>query len=114
MAKTKIRIKNSKLSPTQRRLSVSKGMHKSAEQLRKDFTGQKSIKTNYRTLNIPSKLVFIGGVPRIDYDSNKFDGKMRSYFHNLKKHGVMLIAPHGHLIIITDVKLKITKRGLIG
>jgi len=71
-------------------------------------------------LEYPKTLVQIGACPRVDYVSDKWDGKMRLYFHNFDSGDmpVILAAPesqkNGDNMIVIIGKFKIEAEGLIG
>lgn len=68
----------------------------------------------------PKAAFIIGAGVRIDYASDKFDGKKRVYFHEFKPSSRVVIfaaekpQPNGDNILIVKGKFRITDRGLIG
>ena len=50
-------------------------------------------------------LVHLGSVARIDYDSDKFDGKFKGYTHNFKKKPFLYTTYNGKVLIISPVRL---------
>ena len=114
---------NPRMSANDKRLAVSRGMHKAkAERMRKAFSQQTEVKTFSMNVQLPKagdKVVYIGDATDITYRSDKFDGKMRDYIHELKKFGkILAVVPKGSdkvsTIIIADLNLRIKPEGLTG
>lgn len=68
----------------------------------------------------PTDLVIIGAAAQLNYVSDKFDGKMREYFHRFdaKNRTVVLLdadeQPDGSRLLILKGHFKVDDRGLIG
>lgn len=86
-----------------------------------DFHGKQSAKLLTANIEMPDEktpLIFIGKAPEVIYLSDKKDGKTRLYKHTVKKHG-NIFAVIGNdkrvkTIIISNLNMRIDKRGLIG
>lgn len=71
-------------------------------------------------LEYPGSLVQLGVCPRVDYVSDKWDGKLRIYFHNFGEEDmpVILAAPepqkNGDNMIVIIGKFEIEAEGIIG
>ena len=71
-------------------------------------------------LDYPKTLVQIGVCPRVDYVSDKWDSKLRLYFHNFDSDNMPVILaapdpqPNGDNMILIIGKFKIEAEGIIG
>jgi hypothetical protein len=71
-------------------------------------------------LEYPRTLVQIGSCPRVDYVSDKWDGKLRLYFHQFDSEDMPVILaapepqPNGDNMILIIGKFKIEAEGIIG
>ncbi len=96
------RTANPRLSPAVKR----------AAKLSADFHGAPPRKLKYLDIEWPRALVRLGRCARVDYVSDKFDGKTRQYFHDFEGEASLFTAerplPGGHscLVIIGDFKIK--------
>jgi hypothetical protein len=68
---------------------------------------------------LPQDWAFLGNLTRIDYDSDKFDDELQSYYHDSDTEPMMLGAEQdGYTMILIIGKksggFKITKRGIVG
>lgn len=68
-------------------------------------------------LSLPKSLMKIGECPRLEYISDKFDGKVRQYFHDFTTP-VYLFAnptpqPNGDNMLLIIGKFKITEHGIV-
>lgn len=85
-----------------------------------EFFGFKPRWVSKAKINWPKSLVQIGACAQVDYISDKFDGKIRRYFHEFDGPEMPLIyaaptpQPNGENILIIVGKFKIEKNGLIG
>lgn len=61
----------------------------------------------------PEAMVQIGTIAAIEYESDKFDGEMRLYRHDVTMQRRMMISPDGSTIVV-DPPFRITKRGIEG
>jgi len=95
--------------------ALRKALKKSEE-----FFGAKPRWIKKVELDYPRTFVQIGVCPRVDYVSDKWDGKLRVYFHNFDPEDmpVILAAPeaqtNGENMIIILGKFDIKAEGIIG
>jgi len=61
----------------------------------------------------PSAVVEIGQLVAIEYASDKFDGTMRTYRHDVTMVRRICISPDGSTIVV-DPPLRVTTRGIEG
>ena len=64
-------------------------------------------------IDLPRAYVHIGSIEAIEYQSDKFDGKARSYRHDVVKHRELYLSPDGSTMIV-DPPFKVTTRGIEG
>lgn len=70
--------------------------------------------TRIRVPAIPRALVRLGEIPRVYYDSNKWDRKRRTYVHHTSKpRPVLYTNPQGNRFFILGGRMRATERGLI-
>lgn len=66
----------------------------------------------------PKALVLIGPCLQLDYLSDKYDGKVRWYYHNFEKPSVVFAAatpqPDGDNVLVIKGKFRITADGIVG
>jgi hypothetical protein len=77
--------------------------------------GREDLLTAAETLDWtpPQSAVEIGLIEAIEYASDKFDGTMRSYRHDVVKPRRMFLSPDGSTIVVLP-PFKVTKRGIEG
>ena len=61
----------------------------------------------------PGAVVEIGTILALEYASNKFDGRLRAYRHDVTQERRMFLSPDGSTIIV-DPPFRITTRGIEG
>lgn len=61
----------------------------------------------------PESVVLVGEIVAIEYASDKFDGTMRVYRHDVTGHRNLMISPDGGTLIVHP-PFKITTRGIEG
>lgn len=68
-------------------------------------------------VDLPQALVEIGVCPRVDYISDKFDGKRRRYFHEFTSRPKIYMSEkrmrNGQNVLLIIGKFKITADGLV-
>lgn len=85
-----------------------------------EFFGAKPRWVKKIELEYPRTLVQIGSCPRVDYVSDKWDGKLRLYFHQFDSEDMPVILaapepqPNGDNMILIIGKFKIEAEGIIG
>lgn len=81
-----------------------------------DFYGDSSLVTEARELKgyvTPESFIDIGTIESIMYESDKFDGELRLYEHEVTKKRRMLLSTDGSTAIFWP-PFKLTKRGIEG
>jgi hypothetical protein len=85
-----------------------------------EFFGFKPRWVKKAKIDWPKSLVQIGQTARVDYISDKFDGKVRVYFHEFEGEDLPLIfaapvaQPGGENMLVIVGKFKIEADGIIG
>lgn len=86
--------------------------------LSKKFHGLVPRRVHKVKITWPRNLALIGGCSRLEYLSDKTDGKVRLYYHNFKKWAAVYAAPiaqpGGQNMLVIIGKFKITADGIIG
>lgn len=99
--------------------AISKAL-KLALEKSEEFFGFRPRYVKKAAIEWPKSLVQIGAAAQVDYISDKFDGKVRRYFHEFEGEDLplMFAAPapqrNGENMIIIVGKFKIEKDGIIG
>lgn len=66
----------------------------------------------------PKALVLIGPCVQVDYLSDKFDGRVRWYYHEFKEPCMIFAAPEsqpdGDSLLVIKGKFRITADGIVG
>lgn len=91
---------------------------KRALRLSEEFHGAAPRKISRTFIDWPRALVQIGSAAQVDYISDKFDGKLRQYFHQFEKPALVLAGASpqrdGDNLLIIKGKFKITQKGIEG
>lgn len=91
---------------------------KKAVKLSRKFYGFDPRKIKKVNITWPRALVSIGAAAQINYISDKFDGKMREYFHNFENKAVVYVGDtpqkDGTSLIIIHGNFKIKPDGIVG
>lgn len=89
-----------------------------AARLSEKFHGFKPRRISQANITWPRALVRIGACAQVDYVSDKFDGKLRQYYHEFEKACHVYAFPRpqadGSNALLIVGKFKIDKDGLIG
>lgn len=89
-----------------------------AVKLSETFHGFRARRVRNVKVNWPKALTLIGDCARVDYVCDKFDGKLRHYFHEFEGPCVLLAGadpqPDGDNLLLIKGKFKIKAEGLIG
>lgn len=99
--------------------AISKALRLALEKS-EEFFGFKPRYIKKAAIEWPKSLVQIGAGARIDYISDKFDGKVRLYYHEFEGKDLPLVfaAPepqkNGENMLIIVGKFQIEKDGIIG
>jgi hypothetical protein len=96
---------------------INKATRRALELSRK-FYGFDPRKIKGINITWPKALVSIGAAARINYISDKFDGKTREYYHQFDKPAVVYVGDQpqkdGTSLIIIHGKFKIKPEGIVG
>lgn len=98
---------------------ISKAL-KLALEKSEEFFGFKPRYIKKAKIDWPKSLVQIGAAAQVDYISDKFDGKVRRYFHEFEGEDLPLIfaapepQPNGENMLVIVGKFKIESEGIIG
>lgn len=99
------------------RTSANPDTKKRAIALSKKFHGLVPRRVRNVKIKWPKNMVLIGGCARLEYLSDKTDGKIRLYYHNFKTAAVYaapVAQPGGQNMLVIIGKFKITADGIIG
>ncbi|MHC4645187.1 MAG: hypothetical protein ACYTBJ_06780 [Planctomycetota bacterium] len=103
--------------PTAKNPSGDRALAQAAKRS-KDFYGFDPRRVRQVNLQFPKALALVGAAARIDYKSDKFDGKQRIYFHDFKCPVQIFMSekkqPNGDEILILKGRFRITPRGIVG
>jgi|GEM_PF-3698510 len=89
-----------------------------AKKLSRRFYGFKPRRLRRCNVDWPKALVSLGWCAQVDYVTDKFDGRVRRYYHEFNP-GVHVLAgadpqPNGDSLLVIKGKFKITEKGLVG
>lgn len=91
---------------------------KAALEKSSEFHGRRPKAILRRKLSIPKALIRIGACARVDYISNKWDGKFRIYFHEFETepeiYATAAPSSKGENVLMIVGKFKIEADGIIG
>lgn len=94
------------------------GSLRRALKLSEKFHGAPPRKIKNINIRWPKALVQIGSAAQVDYVSDKFDGKLRQYYHEFEKPALILTAEKpqadGENLLIIKGQFRITKNGIVG
>lgn len=101
------------MSPVRASKALREALAKSSE-----FHGRPPRAIRRRRLVVPKALVRIGAAAQIDYVSDKWDGKLRRYFHEFGKMPEIYATSKpdhdGNMMLVLVGKFKIQADGIIG
>lgn len=107
-----------KLIQSRRKFANPKRSMKKAVELSRRFYGLAPRQIRRVNITWPRALVCIGAGARIDYISDKFDGKVRRYFHEFEKEALVYIPdypqPDGKNLIIIHGNFEFQPEGITG
>lgn len=89
-----------------------------AEKLSEAFHGFKPRRRRRVELDFPTAMVSLGRVHRIEYLSDKFDGRLRSYFHDFEGPAALYTSDEpqkdGSTLLIIHGRFKVKAEGITG
>ncbi len=116
--RNKTGIKRRKKTDPRLRTSANPDTTNRAIDLSKKFHGLVPRRVRNVKIDWPKNLVLIGGCARLEYLSDKTDGKVRLYYHDFEKWAAVYAAPTaqpgGQNMLVIIGKFKITEDGIIG
>ena len=89
-----------------------------AKKLSRRFYGFKPRRLRNCNIVWPKALVSLGACAQVDYVTDKFDGRVRRYYHEFTPDVLVLAGtdpqPNGDNLLIIKGKFQITEKGLVG
>jgi hypothetical protein len=116
--RNKTGIKRRKKTNPRLRTSANPDTTNRAIDLSEKFHGLVPRRIRRTDVKWPLNLVLIGGCARLEYLSDKTDGKVRLYYHDFEGpaqvYAAPITQPGGRNMLVIIGKFKITEDGIIG